>query len=89
VIEDSSHQYENTLGAIKKFNSIVTIGSYLIVEDGIIDDLGRAKEFNGGPLKAIKEFLTENLNFSIDQRWIDFFGNNATFNPMGYLKKTN
>lgn len=89
VIEDSSHQYENTLGAMRKFNQIVSKNSYLIVEDGIIDDLGRTKEFNGGPLRAINEFLLDDVNFSPEYKWINFFGENATFNPLGYLKKIN
>jgi cephalosporin hydroxylase len=87
VIEDASHIYENTLGALNKFASLVTIGSYLIVEDGIIDELGMVKEFRGGPLRAIKEFLKTNADFEIDRHWCDFFGKNATFNVNGYLKK--
>jgi len=87
IIEDSSHMYEDTLNVLKKFHSLVSIGSYFIVEDGIIDELGMKKEYNGGPLKAIKEFLNENNEFEIDRKWCDFFGVNATFNVNGYLKR--
>ena len=89
VIEDGSHTYEDTIGAIIKFAPIVTKGSYLIVEDGIISELGMNKRFNGGPLKAIKEFLDSNSDFEIDRKWCDLFGTNATFNVDGYLKKLN
>jgi cephalosporin hydroxylase len=87
VIEDSSHQYKNTIDAINKFSSLVTLDSYLIVEDGIINDLGRSEEFNGGPLKAIEEFLIGNPSFLLASKWLDFFGDSATFNTKGYLKR--
>lgn len=87
VIEDASHVYEDTLGALRKFAPIVTKGSYLIVEDGIVNELGMESEYRGGPLKAIREFLAENKDFSVDRGWCDFFGKNATFNVNGYLKK--
>jgi len=87
VIEDSSHQYKNTLEAIKKFSPLVSINSYLIVEDGIINELGRAKEFEGGPVKAIEEFLDQNKNFNLSDKWLNFFGESATFNTKGYLKR--
>jgi len=70
-----------------KFAPLVTLGSYLIVEDGIVDELGMAREFRGGPLKAIKEFLTANTDFEIERSWCDFFGQNVTFNVNGYLRK--
>lgn len=87
VIEDSSHEYENTLLAIHKFAPLVSRGSYLIVEDGILNILGWGKSFGGGPIKAINEFLKSNTDFEIDNKWEGFFGKQATFNPKGFLKK--
>lgn len=89
IIDDGSHTYEDVLASLKKFNSLVSVGSYFIVEDGIIDHLGVevSKWFNGGPNRAIKEFLINNDSFIIDRKWCDFFGKNATFNTNGYLKK--
>lgn len=88
VIEDGSHQYADTLKALQKFSSSVTAGSYFIVEDGIIDNLGWKNKFNGGPQKAINEFLKNDKSFNIDTKWTNFFGKNATFNIKGYLKKS-
>ena len=87
VIEDASHMYEDTFGALRKFSPIVSVGSYFIVEDGIVNELGREKGFNGGPLRAIREFLAENKNFTVDRAYCDMFGRNATFNVNGYLKR--
>lgn len=87
VIEDSSHFYLNTLNAIEKFKDVVSVGSYLIVEDGIIDGLGWSKSYNGGPVKAINKFLSSNRNFVPDLYWENFFGKSATFNTKGFLKR--
>ena len=87
VIEDSSHMYLDTLNVLRKFHSLVSKDSYFIVEDGIVNKLGMRKQYEGGPLKAIEEFMLENSDYIIDRTWCDFFGKNATFNVNGYLKK--
>ena len=87
VIDDGSHSYEDVLATLNKFSSVVTKNSYFIVEDGVVDFLGLKQNFNGGPRKAINEFLQSNSNFEIDRSLCDFFGTNATFNPDGYLKR--
>lgn len=89
VIEDSSHTYSNTLQVLNRFAPVVTPGSYLVVEDGIIDSLGMSETFDGGPIRAIKTFLKDRSDFFADLYWSDFFGKNATFNPIGYLKRLN
>ena len=87
VIEDGSHTYGDVIETISKFSSVVSKDSYLIVEDGIIDKLGWKRKYNGGPNKAIKEFILGNKNYIIDRKWCDLFGINATFNTNGFLKK--
>jgi cephalosporin hydroxylase len=61
----------------------VSKGSYFIVEDGVLNELGY-KDYGGGPLKSIDEFLNQNSNFIIDREICDFFGKNATFNINGF-----
>ncbi len=87
VIEDSSHTYQNTINVMKKFQELVSINSYFIIEDGIVNELGKEKEFDGGPLRAIREFLSYNNDFVVDRKWCDMFGKNATFNVNGYIKR--
>jgi cephalosporin hydroxylase len=87
VIEDGAHTYEQSIGAINRFHHLVTPSSYLVVEDGIVDDLGMKERFGGGPVRAIEEFLQKNHDFFIDRKWCDFFGQNATFNVNGFLKR--
>jgi cephalosporin hydroxylase len=82
IIEDSSHTFDNTFKVLENYKDIVSIGSYLIIEDGICDviDLG----INPGPMKAVEKWIEDNRNFEIDrsrERYI------MTYNPKGYLKR--
>lgn len=87
IIEDASHMYNDSIGVLNKFHHLVSEDSYFIIEDGIINRLGMEKKYDGGPLRAIREFLPEHPEFKVDREWCDFFGMNATFNVNGYLKK--
>jgi cephalosporin hydroxylase len=87
VIDDGSHLYGDVNGVMDKFKDIVSVNSYLIIEDGMLIHIGLEQQYDGGPLRAISEFLPNNPNFQIDRKWCDFFGKNATFNPNGFLKK--
>ncbi len=87
VIEDGSHLYEDTVAALNKFAPFITKNSYFIAEDGIVTELGKEKEFNGGPQKAVAEYIKKNSDFIVDRKYCDFFGQNATFNVNGYLKR--
>lgn len=82
IIEDSSHTFENTTQVLENYKDIVSIGSYLVIEDGICDilDLG----INPGPMKAVEKWIGNNPNFEVDrsrERYI------MTYNPKGYLKR--
>jgi cephalosporin hydroxylase len=87
VIDDGSHKYDDVRDVLIKFSPIISPGSYFIVEDGIITELGLEKEYDGGPQKAIREFIKRQNKFKIDRKWCDFFGDNTTFNLNGYLKR--
>jgi cephalosporin hydroxylase len=82
IVEDSSHAFDNTYKVLENYKDIVTVGSYLVIEDGICDiiDLG----VNPGPMKAVEEWINDNKEFEIDrskERYI------MTYNPKGYLKR--
>lgn len=87
VIDDGSHVSDDVIEAFNKFKSIVSPNSYYIIEDGVLSDLGYNSSYNGGPLKVIQTILDENQDYYVDRKWCDFYGQNATFNPNGYLKK--
>ena len=87
VIDDGSHLYNHSLEILHKFKDVVSVNSYFIVEDGVLIHIGLTKDYGGGPVRAIEEFITQNDDYIIDRKWCDFFGTNATFNTNGFLKK--
>lgn len=88
VIEDASHKYKHTLAVLRFFDKKMRSGEYLVIEDGVVSDMGRADEFDGGPNRAIAEFLTEaGDRYEIDTELCDFYGHNVTGNPNGYLRR--
>jgi cephalosporin hydroxylase len=83
VIEDSSHEYQNTLNVLMKYSLLVTVGSYLVVEDSICHhglDVGPIP----GPYEAISDFLANNQKFQSNRSKEAFL---ITWNPNGYLKR--
>lgn len=87
LIDDAGHQYEMSKAAIEYGASVLKAGEYLIVEDGIVTPMGDDMLYNGGPLRAIDEYLSSRREFSIDRYYCDFFGNNVTWNTDGFLRR--
>ena len=86
VIEDSSHTYSHVLNILRHLEPHTEPGDRIIIEDGIVDALGLAPKYDGGPLRAIPEFLAEtDGRWAIDPAFNDFFGVNMTWNQDGYL----
>lgn len=89
VIEDSAHTYEGCLAALNFLSGQMQTGDLLVMEDGVLDELGLSERYQGGPNRAIAEFLTARPEtFEIDTALCDMFGRNATYAPNGYLRKT-
>ena len=89
VIEDADHQAETTLAVLRFFAPWLWAGDYLVVEDGMVGDIGIGHRFGGGPCVAIKRFLTECPGrYEIDRRYCDWYGRNVTWNINGYLRRT-
>lgn len=87
VILDSDHSKEHVLKELEIYSKMVSVGSYLIVEDTNINlfpvrGLSEVEACLGGPLEAIKEFLKININFKIDRNCEKFY---MTFSPLGFL----
>lgn len=88
VIEDASHKYSATLAVLRFFAPLLQMGEYLVVEDANVTEMGLDARFDGGPARAIAEFLEEFGNeFEIDARYCDQYGRNVTGNPNGYLRR--
>lgn len=88
IIEDSSHLYSVTIATIRFLAGTMRTGDVLVVEDGVIDDLGLADAYDGGPNRAVAEFIAAlPRTFRVMEEYCDTFGTNATYNPNGYLMR--
>nr|WP_295469464.1 CmcI family methyltransferase [Mesorhizobium sp.] len=88
VIDDASHMAAHVLAVLRFVDGTLEPGDYLIVEDGILNELGWCDEYHGGPLAALRTFLAERPDrYQIDRARCDFFGRNVTWNPEGYLRR--
>lgn len=93
VTLDSLHSAEHVLKELRLYSRFVSNGSYIVVQDTIIDQNPKfidwfvrpwAKGSAAGPAQAVQEFLEENPGFQRDGRWEKYY---FTFYPGGFLKK--
>jgi cephalosporin hydroxylase len=82
---DSDHRKDHVLQELKIWSPFVTKGNYLIVEDTHLNGHPVRPDYGPGPMEALEEFMKENKDFEVDRRREKFF---LTFNPRGYLRKT-
>lgn len=72
VVLDSNHTHEHVYKELKLYSNMVTVGSYLIVQDTTVEYVPegfcRNKGWDKGnnPMTAVNVFLEENDNFIID-----------------------
>jgi cephalosporin hydroxylase len=89
VTEDSAHTYDGCLAALRYLSTVMAAGDVLVMEDGNLAELGLEERYQGGPSRAIAEFMTHDPGrFEVLSSLCDLFGPNATYNPNGYLRKT-
>jgi cephalosporin hydroxylase len=88
VVEDSSHMAATTAAVLEFFDPWLRSGEYIVIEDGIVSDMRIANLYDGGPLRAIDEFLEKSAGrYEIDRGLCDYFGRNVTWNVNGYLRR--
>ena len=93
VVLDSNHTHQHVLEELKAYAPLVSINSYIIVFDTIVENLPsdylpglkRPWDIGNNPMTAVDEFLRDNNNFEIDYA-ID---NKILISvaPRGYLKR--
>jgi cephalosporin hydroxylase len=84
VILDSEHGQPHVLQEMRAYSSMVSVGSYLVVEDTNLNGHPVWPDFGPGPMEAVRSFLKENQAFVSDLSREKFY---LTFNPCGYLKR--
>jgi cephalosporin hydroxylase len=88
VVEDSSRLAGTTAAVLDFFDRWLRPGEYIVIEDGILTAMRVADSYDGGPLRAIHEFLSRtNGRYEIDRSLCDYFGTNVTWNVDGYLRR--
>lgn len=92
VILDSNHTHAHVLAELNAYAQLVTVGSYCIVFDTVIEDtpeellVDRPWSKDDNPKTAVREFLKGNPNFEIDNTVEDKLL--ITVAPHGFLKRT-
>jgi cephalosporin hydroxylase len=84
VVLDSDHTTEHVAAEMELFSTLVTEGQYLVVEDGIVEDV-YPMFLRNGPRKAVKKFLTKARGFAPEYYWNRFL---LSLSPAGFLLKT-
>ena len=88
---DSNHTHEHVLNELKAYASLVSLGSYCVVFDTVIDDIPNKMHIDrdwgpgNSPKTAIFEFLKTHPEFEIDKEIDEKLIISVA--PNGYLKK--
>lgn len=86
VIEDGPHTYQSCKNALNFFHPYMLPNEYLVIEDGIVFELG-LDLYQDGPTQAIIEHLTKYGSAClVDRTYCDYFGQNFTWATNGYIK---
>ncbi len=92
VILDSNHTHDHVLSELQMYSPLVTVGSYCIVFDTVIEDIPeelfheRPWSRGNNSKTAVWEFMRENKDFEIDKTIEDKLL--ITVAPDGFLKRT-
>jgi cephalosporin hydroxylase len=96
VMLDSCHEKEHVLAELRTYGELVTPGSYVVVMDGIMEELVGAPRTSpdwswNNPRAAIEEFLAENRDFVAEEPRFAFnegdVSERVTYWPGGFLRR--
>jgi len=85
VTLDSDHSEKHVRAELAAYAPLVTPGSYLLVQDSVIDTLPRFAAGRPGPLPAIEDFLCSNPDFEVDEARSRKFL--ISHHPKGWLRR--
>jgi cephalosporin hydroxylase len=85
VILDSLHAKEHVYQELKLYSPLVSVGSYLIVQDTNVNGNPVFVQHGPGPMEATRQFLSEVDNFQSDKTRERLL---FTMHPDGYLKRS-
>jgi len=90
VLLDSCHTYEHVLQELRCYSEFVGVGSYLVVFDTVVEELGGITGAPAGcesnnPARAVRDFLKEDRRFEAATVWDHKLL--ITHNRGGYLRR--
>jgi cephalosporin hydroxylase len=98
VLLDSNHSYEHVLSELKAYSQMVSVGSYIVATDGIMEQVVGAPRTSpdwatNNPKKALEKFVEENEDFIIEEPSFPFnegvITDRVTYWPSAYIKRIN
>jgi cephalosporin hydroxylase len=96
VMLDSCHEKDHVLNELRAYSRMVSLGSYIVAMDGIMEGLVGAPRTEedwswNNPKRAAIEFVSENPDYVIDDPKFIFNEGNVTepvtYWPCGYIKR--
>lgn len=89
VVEDSAHTFETCLTVLEQTAVLLKKGDLLVIEDGVLDELGLSQAYGGGPNRALRQWFERQPDvFTVQRSLCDMFGRNASYAPNAWLRKT-
>jgi cephalosporin hydroxylase len=92
VFLDSNHTHDHVIAELKAYSPLVSVGSYCVVFDTVVEDLpaglypDRPWDKGNNPKTAVWEFMKEQNSFEIDRSIHEKL--QITVAPDGFLKRT-
>ncbi|MBI2966884.1 MAG: class I SAM-dependent methyltransferase [Bacteroidetes bacterium] len=96
ILLDSKHSYSHVLAELKAYSELVSLNSYIVATDGIMEYVVGAPRTNpdwvtNNPKKAAEQFVRENPNFIIEEPAFPFnegmITERVTYWPGAYIKR--
>lgn len=85
VILDGNHSESHVAEELELYGPLVTPGSVLLSQDGIIDQMGIFRDSRPGPLGANADFLERHPEFEFDEERTARYG--LTQHPLGWMRR--
>jgi cephalosporin hydroxylase len=85
VILDALHDRDHVARELELYAPLVTPGSYLLSQDGVIDEIGFFADSRPGPLPANKDFLARHPEFEHDRERNERFL--LSHHPLGWMRR--
>jgi len=95
VLLDSCHTREHVLAELQSYSQLVTVGSYLVAMDGIMEEIVGASRTQpdwawNNPRQAALEFVRQNRDFRIEEPDFGFnegtITQRVTYWPSAFIK---